>query len=125
MAKKSNPLLAAANILMSFSELVSGALAQIERHGYRSQAEITNRLRAEGLYLKNQLTAEKINTEHHRTAVTANKIVEGDQKIEKNELELIVIRKRIKTLTGEDHRFIAQGYPEPGDVRNGILPPED
>jgi len=122
--RSSNQLLAFADVLMSFATLAAGVLGSIERASYRKQQAALNAARLHGITLKNELTARKIQTEVNRTAVTSNNIVLGDIKIETEELKLKLLRETAKNLGIDKPVFVAQGYPEPGDVRRGILPPE-
>ena len=126
--KNSNTLLDFANVLTAFSNLVLSGLNVISAAGLNATVNQRDHLHTQGLALKNRLTAQKIATEQHRTAVTSNKIVETDQKIERNELELKFIREklRIAGLLNDGTpggKFTAANYADPHDVRRGNYPP--
>ena len=120
-------ILAWASLLTSAATLGAGILGTVGNNTGQSARAVTDRLRAEGLYLKNQLTAQKIHTENHTTAKRSNEVVITDQKIEENQLKLALLKDTVEARLGSGSgstKFKAERYADPGDVRRGILPPK-
>jgi len=124
MAKKNNTsltsnLFALSNVLTTFSGMAAGLIGGMARDRDRRQREALQELRIQNMALKNQNLAQRTRTEAQRTAKTSNDVVKGDIQIE-------LLQMALEKAKGKQNgpALIADRYPEPGDVRRGILPPE-
>lgn len=114
---KNNKLLAQANALFALANVIVSLNQFFHRPQAAQRADEIAALKAENLRLKNQVT-------HIQTAVTSNRVVEGDLKIELLTLKIARERAANQAAGIGGPTFKADNYKEPGDIRRGIHPPE-
>ena len=109
-------LFALANILLSFSNLLT-TLRNIGQPDVETeQRDEIHQLRTENFRLKNEREYIRQGSDHNRT-------LEGDLKIELLKLKIAREQWEQDNAGITAPKFLADDYADPGDVRRGKLPP--